>query len=210
MRKLKLVAFDLDGTLLEETSCWNTLHAKFGTLEKTKKNMEAYCVGKIDYPEFVRRDTKLWKPTPSLNEIEKSLRNYTLKPFAKEVFAYLKEKQIKSAIITCGLEVLANKVGNELGADHIVANKLLIDENGFITGESDSPVDLLRKDKAFRQLLNDLEIEPQACLAVGDSKFDCEFLKVAGHRVAIGGSKELHEIADYVIKDLRELFTILD
>ncbi|MFX0211040.1 MAG: HAD family hydrolase [Candidatus Hodarchaeota archaeon] len=210
MVRFELIAFDLDGTLLEESSCWNKLHAKFETLKKAKKNMEAYCSGRINYSEFVRRDTKLWTPIPSILEIERILMNYTLKPFAKEVFMHIKYKKMKTAIITAGLDLLANKVGRELGADYVVANKLLTDENGFITGESVSPVDLLRKDKVFLQLLNELQIEPRKVLAVGDSKFDKNFLHVAGYRVAIGDSKELGEIADVTIKNLRELLPFLD
>jgi phosphoserine phosphatase len=58
----KLVAFDMDGTLLTQKSSWGKLHRYFGTYELSLKNMEAYEQGKIAYNEFMRRDIMLWKP----------------------------------------------------------------------------------------------------------------------------------------------------
>lgn len=49
--KYKLVAFDMDGTLLAEENSWAKLHRYFGTYESSLKNMKDYEQGKIAYDE---------------------------------------------------------------------------------------------------------------------------------------------------------------
>jgi phosphoserine phosphatase len=41
----KLVAFDLDGVLVEEPSAWWTLHHAFGTYEASKENLRGKALG---------------------------------------------------------------------------------------------------------------------------------------------------------------------
>lgn len=69
----KLIAFDMDGTLLtEKSSLWN-LHRYFGTYEESLRNMRDYEKCKIAYDEFMRRDIILWKPRPHINTIREAL-----------------------------------------------------------------------------------------------------------------------------------------
>ena len=58
--RFKLVAFDLDGVLVKEPSAWWSLHRAFGTYGASKENLMAYEAGQIEYPEFMRRDIRLW------------------------------------------------------------------------------------------------------------------------------------------------------
>ena len=50
--KFKMIAFDLDGVLVEEPSAWWTLHHAFGSFEASKENLLAYEMGAIDYPNL--------------------------------------------------------------------------------------------------------------------------------------------------------------
>ena len=58
--KYKVVAFDLDGTLVKKRNSWITLHEYFGTVEGAKNNFKAFENSEIDYLEFIRRDVSLW------------------------------------------------------------------------------------------------------------------------------------------------------
>src|SRR2546426_8779375 len=47
--RAKLVAFDLDGTLVQERSSWTKIHCHFGVEDIARSNMPLYESGKIDY-----------------------------------------------------------------------------------------------------------------------------------------------------------------
>ncbi len=201
MMKYKLVAFDMDGTLVEGDSCWGVLHRHFGTQGAARKNLDAYERGEIDYPEFMRRDISLWKPSPHISQIERVLEGFKLKPNAAEVLVGICEKGYQTAMITGGLDLLAEKVAAMLGVKHVLANGLEVDEQGRLTGEGIFRVDPCFKHEVLDKLARELGFTLRECVAVGDSKYDVNFLKHAGFGVAIGNDMELAEVAEVVIQD---------
>ena len=58
MAKIKLVVFDMDGTLLKPRSCWAYIHEHFGT--DNSEMLEKYIEHKINDQEFVKSDISLW------------------------------------------------------------------------------------------------------------------------------------------------------
>ena len=59
MSSIKLVVFDMDGTLLRERSCWEYIHRHFG-VDNTEM-LKLYMEHKISDQEFAESDIKLWK-----------------------------------------------------------------------------------------------------------------------------------------------------
>ena len=59
MAKIKLVVFDMDGTLLKPRSCWAYIHEHFGT--DNSEMLEKYIEHKISDQEFVKSDISLWQ-----------------------------------------------------------------------------------------------------------------------------------------------------
>ena len=180
----KLVAFDLDGTLVVGKSSWWKLHEYFGTIEESLRNMKEYEEGKIAYDDWMRRDIALWKPTPHITTIEKILLDYTLAPKAENVTRTLRDRKIRMAIVTTGIDILAESVASRLGIPNIVANGLVPDESGYLTNRVVFNVGLFEKQKAFIKLVKKLGIPRSQCVAVGDSKYDVNFLKSAGLGIA--------------------------
>ena len=50
MAKIKLVIFDMDGTLLKPRSCWAQIHEHFGTV--IRDLLKLYVEHKISHQEF--------------------------------------------------------------------------------------------------------------------------------------------------------------
>ncbi|MFQ6076440.1 MAG: HAD-IB family phosphatase [Candidatus Bathyarchaeia archaeon] len=207
--RYKLVAFDLDGTLVQEPSSWVKLHNHFGTLDKADENLRAYERGKIDYGEFMRRDVALWQPPPHIRTIELILHDYTLSLNAECVIRSLMEGGFEVAIVSSGIDILANDVAETLGIRHVLANGLSADEEGILTGEVIFRVDPFRKDESLECLSDCLGITMGECVAVGDSKFDRRFLERAGVGIAYGPDEGLLDVADLVVNDLAEVLEFL-
>ena len=182
--RIKLIAFDLDGVLVDEPSAWWTLHQAFGTYEKSKKNLRAYEAGNIDYPEFMRRDIRLWG-TRTLQEVEAILHNFTLARAASETCNALRRRGYQLAIVSAGIDILARAVAEELGIEHWVANGLKADAQGFLTGEGVFRVDLLEKHRSLESLVRPLSLTLSDVAAVGDSKYDIPLIQACGTGIAI-------------------------
>lgn len=207
--KYKLVAFDMDGTLLTEKSSWWKLHRYFGTYESSLKNMEDYERGKIAYDEFMRRDITLWTPRPHVSTIRRVLLDYDFVLNARYVVNILIRRKYHLALITTGLDILANAVASELHIPHILANGLVFDKKGYLTPKVIFEVDLLRKEKAFNRLIHKMGISRHECVGVGDSKYDISFLRFAGLGIAFNGNKDLRNATDIVISDLKQLLNFI-
>ncbi len=173
-QKYKVIVFDMDGVLTEENSSWVTIHNYFGVENKVFLN--EYIEGKIDYPEFMRRDISLWHKI-RIEEIEKIFKNYKLTFGAKETTSELKERGYITVLVSAGLDILANKIGRILKLDYIFANGLKTNKAGYLTGEGIYKVDLLRKDRILTTLSWKLKIPFGQFIAIGDSIFDVPLLK---------------------------------
>ena len=208
--RYKLIAFDMDGTLTEEESCWGILHRHFGTHEAAGKNLGAYERGEIDYLEFMRRDIALWKPVPTLEQVRRVLTPHRLAPNVEQVVGEIHRRGYQTVVITGGLDLLAEEVARRLGIRYVFSNGLAADEKGHLTGEGIFRVEPRFKHEVLAGLVGELGISLQQCVAVGDSKYDANFLKHAGLGVAIGVDSELVRVADVVIHDFEHLPQLLD
>jgi phosphoserine phosphatase len=203
--KYKVVAFDLDGTLVRKRNSWITLHEYFGTTEGAKKNFEAFENSKIDYSEFIRRDIALWPKETNIDEIISVFSIYNLMPNSKYVTIELKKNGYVLVIISAGIDILAKKVAQDLGFHHFLANGLEIDKNGFLTGKGIIRVDPLKKHESLDAYLKNINLTLDDCISIGDSRIDKNLLKHSGFSIAFGNDESLKEYADVVINDLIDL-----
>ena len=169
----------MDGTLLEEDSSWAAIHRHFGTVEASRVSLKLYSEGKIDYREFMRRDISAWPKGITKAEIEGILFKYRLRRDAREVVAGLKERGIDIAVVTSGIDLLAEHVSSALGIRHWMANGLSFNKDGVLQDKGVGRVDPFRKDLAYRWLLRRLGIDSKQTIAVGDTIYDLAFLKSA-------------------------------
>jgi HAD superfamily PSPase-like hydrolase len=187
--KFKVVAFDLDGVLVEQPSAWWTLHHAFGSFKASRENLLAYEMGAIDYPEFMRRDIRLWGKR-NFKEVEALLLNFTLVEGALEVCNWLCQKEYQLTMVSAGIDIVARAVSAKLKIKYWVANGLEVDSEGSLTGEGIFRVDFKEKEKALKELIGPLGIPFSNVAAVGDSKYDVSFMKACGAGIALVGCSE--------------------
>jgi len=204
----KLVAFDLDGVLVEEPSAWWTLHHAFGAYESSRKNLQAYEEGIIDYPEFMRRDIRLWG-TRSIVEIKTILQKFTLSKGALDVCDILRQRGYQLAILSAGVDIVARAVSEKLRIQYWIANGLEVDGEGLLTGEGIFRVDLKEKERALKELIGHLGIPFLDVVAVGDSKYDVSFMQACGTGIVLAKCNISEESQPW-IKAWHRIFDLTD
>lgn len=205
---LKLIIFDLDGTLVQQKSSWEFVHNYFG--KNNDESLKLYLRGEIDDLEFMRRDIEIWKKAKNgkvhIKEIEKILAKIKVVRGAMKTLKELKKRKIKTAIVSGGLDILAERVAKELGIDYVVANSLEVDKEGFLIGEGILRVEVKDKGKAVKKLLKKLKIKKEHCISVGNSEYDCSMFEESKFGIAFCPlDKKVKEKASFVIKNLREI-----
>ncbi len=197
----------MDGTLLEEDSSWVALHRHFGTSEKGEASLRLYTEGKINYIEFMRRDIAAWPSGITLKEVDRILSRYRLRREAPRVVERLRKEGIEVAVITSGIDLLAEKVSRALGIKHWTANGLQADEEGRLTGEGIGRVDPTRKDRAYLKLLRNLGVHSKKTIAVGDTVYDLRFLKTAWKGFILSEGLDFSEHGIIRIGNLMDIFS---
>jgi phosphoserine phosphatase len=205
----RLAGFDLDGTLLEEDSSWAAIHRFFGTTRESHESLMLYTEGKIDYIEFMRRDIAAWPKGVTLAEIEAILSGYRIRREAPETLRELRKRGIEPAIITSGIDILAEKVAEELGIKHWIANGLRFDSSGKILPTGIARVDPTRKDLAYLSVLKSLKMNAKETIAVGDTIYDLAFLRSAGKGFLLAHSTRVDDPSIIHIQKLTDIFSHL-
>jgi len=204
---IKLVVFDLDGTLTTHNSSWWRLHEVFGTHEKGGVYYDEYFAGKLSYQEWAELDAGLWKGR-SLDEVQKIVDETRLMPGAVEVVNNLKLNGIDVAILSGGIDILAEQIADRVGIDYVLVNKIG-HNNGIITGEVEVLVGWGGKAKEIEQISDDFNVPLSEIAFVGDGKNDIPVFSVVGLSIAFNPeTEEVAKAASVVVRD-KDLHEIL-
>jgi phosphoserine phosphatase len=203
----------MDGVLTDILSSWKYIHDYFNT--NNEESVDEYLKGKIDDSEFIRRDALLWnengKPIKKERLFE-ILSQVPLMKGAKNCLSTLHENKIKTAIVSAGLDILAERVADQLGINYIYSNGIKCDSLGHLNGEGIVGVRLMYKDKTIEQIVNKLKISSHRIAAIGNSCFDIPMFFVSGMGIAFNPEDDcVREAADFVVenKNLNEILPYL-
>ena len=210
----KLVAFDMDGVLVDTVSSWVHVHRKFGV--NNDHSLHAYLRGEIDDQEFIRRDIELWRridPEVTSKKIRDMLASAPLMSGAAETMAELRRRGFKTAIVSAGIDLLSERVAEELHMDLQFANGLCTDEVDRLSGEGIFRVRLMEKGKTVTEAARMLGVGPDNIISVGNSRYDVSMFEHSTLGIAFCPEDDhVRENADVVIdeKDLRKVLDHLD
>ena len=195
-----LVAFDMDGVLISCISSWQIVHDELGT--DNTEDLNAYVRGDIDDDEFIRRDVTRWmkKGIETRSDLERILSKAPRTEGLLETVNILKGK-VKMAVVSAGLDLIADQIAKESGIEYVLANGLKVDEKGKLNGEGIVRVPLRDKGKPFTDLCRSLGVDPKRAVAIGDSRFDIPMLRRAGLGIAFNPvDEEVEKSSDIVVK----------
>ena len=211
MSKIKLVVFDMDGTIIEPRSSWAMIHEHFGT--DNTEMLQLYIDHKISDKEFVKADIQLWNSKSDKPVDEKYINSILdkAKPRkgAEELIANLHKANIKTIILSGGIQFLADKWARKWNMDGALANELIDDENGNLTaiikssGHNKGPV--------MEKMIEKYNFNRNEIAAIGDTMVDIPTFERAGLSIAVNTEDErVITKADYHLKgDLTELTKLI-
>ena len=202
----KLVCFDLDGTIVDETIfIWQTIHDFLETDSNQREQAKtAFEKGNITYAEWAGNDIRMWKEKGAKKEdILDAIRPLKLMKNAESTLTQLKEKGIKLALISGSMDIVLDHLLPEYDHifDYIFINRIVF-KGEEIEKIITTPYDFHHKAKALRLISEQENIHLDECVFVGDHHNDVGVAKIAGLSISFNSkSKELDSISDVIIKE---------
>lgn len=207
----KLVAFDMEGCLTDDPTVWEIMHHKLGTWDSHGlPYWDRYRAGELEYDEFARMDVAVWKDAP-FAMLQEAAAEVALMPGCHDVLTALCANGRHVAVISNGLECVANRFRQQYGVQHVHANRVVV-RDGRLTGEVEIRVPYDRKGDVLCDLASRLGVRCDEVAAVGDSTSDVAMFKEARIGVAFRpGNPSVADSATHHVeeKDLRALLDIL-
>jgi len=212
-RRFDLVAFDVDGTLVnhpEDKTVWEVLNHRFtGSEHQNLGRYDLYKRGKISYAEWVALDIGSWRDAGATREtITGSFGALTLVDGAKETLDTLKAHGARLAVISGTLDVMLDTLFPDHPFDEVYTNHIAFDAEGLISHWRATPFDMDGKGIALRSIALREDIPLSRCAFVGDHANDLAAARLAGFSIAFNPKDaELEAAASAVVRsrDLRDI-----
>jgi phosphoserine phosphatase len=173
---IRLVAFDLDGTLIRGQNALAVIGAAVGHPEWEQQMEILYMRGET--PEEMRKRVAPWREVPP-GELCRSLVRSRFAPGVDEAFQLLHERHVRTAIVSISWDFIVDWFAKRFGAAHWAAVGLAPD--GTVT-----PFWPEDKGPWLAGLMATLHVPRHEVAAVGDSPRDASLLRAAGHSFYVG------------------------
>lgn len=179
--KVKLVVFDLDGTLLRGNTILEVLAAGLGKLERMSELESTTSWTDLAAIEQARLEVAGWYQGVVLETLLSYLHGATVAPGVQEGMSLLRGAGIKTAIVSITWEFAVKWFSDKFGVDYYNGTKLT--DNGQIVHfwPHDKPVWLAK-------LARSLGITSDEVAAVGDSGGDIAMLQGIRYPYYVGPS----------------------
>lgn len=199
-RSRRLVAFDMDSTLIE-TEVIDELARAAGVGEQVAAITERAMQGELDFKQSFAERVSLLKGLNS-DVLEGIAHNLPITEGAERLIYNLRALGYKTAILSGGFNYFGRYLQQRLGIDYVFANELEM-ENGIVTGRVVEPVvDGQRKADLLRELAQKEGIRLEQTIAVGDGANDLPMLSIAGLGIAFRAKPLVRENARHSISTL--------
>ena len=199
-RTRRLVAFDMDSTLIE-AEVIDELAAAAGVGEQVAEITERAMQGELDFSESFRQRVGLLKGL-SGDVLQGIAERLPVTEGAERLISNLRALGYTTAILSGGFTYFGRYLQEKLGIDYVFANELDM-QDGVVTGEvSGRIVDGQRKAELLRELAAREGIRLEQTIAVGDGANALPMLSIAGLGIAFRAKPLVKENARHAISNM--------
>ncbi|MXV61511.1 phosphoserine phosphatase SerB [Natronorubrum sp. JWXQ-INN-674] len=207
---MTVVAFDFDGTL-SDSEMTVLLGDRCGVADDMAEITERSMNDEIDYAESLRKRAALLEGLPEA-DVEAAFDEVELREGAADLIEELNEAGVTTAILTGGFErgVAAALEREGVSVDHIVSNRLpMTDDATELTGAVEGPLIEGTKDDALEDLADDVGVDMDDTVAVGDGANDLPMLRVAGLSIGFEPKPAVEPHCELVVTSMTEAREVL-
>lgn len=181
----RLFCFDMDGTLTDTASSWERLSRHLGIWDGlAEHHLHAFVRGEIDYMEFCRMDAMVLKGLDH-GQIKRAMETISIDMGITRLAAYLRANGCRTALVSSGLNAMAERVTQLAQFDYVFVNELEVHE-GIMTGGVRVNVSIddesMTKSAIVRALAEENGLKGPEVAAVGDNWGDHGMIEEAGMR----------------------------
>lgn len=215
MGKIKLVFFDMEGTLFKKVikfakgntapSAWTLLAEHLGpeALKEEEETKDKWNDGKYaGYVEWMEDTIKIHQKYGLTKDFfEKVINSVEYHVGVKEVFEKLNKRGIKTALISGGFKGNADRAQKDLKITHsFAACEYFWDEKGKLLHWNLLPCDYEGKVDFMKLIMKEHGLSPEECAFVGDGRNDVFLAKEVGTSISFNGAEELSRVSTHAIK----------
>lgn len=179
-RRKKLLLADMDSTIVEGETL-DDLAAYAGLKDKVSEITAAAMEGKLDFHAAIRERVKLLEDLP-LSNLQDALEQTKLNPGARVFVQTMTKHDAKCVLVSGGFTFFTSAIAKQAGFHENHGNTLGINERAqTLDGQVVDPIlDKFAKVNFLKQYMNELQIETEHCLTIGDGANDIPMLEMAG------------------------------
>jgi phosphoserine phosphatase len=181
-RRKRILVADMESTIIEnemldELADFVGRRADVAAITRRAMN------GELDFAAALAERVALLKGLPA-TMLDAAASRIRLMPGARSLLATSRAAGVRTALVSGGFSVFAERVAAELGFDRVIANRLDI-EDGRIAGTVAAPIVTgATKRDTLLALAEECAVARSATLAVGDGANDLPMLAAAGFGIA--------------------------
>ncbi len=203
LRQFKLIAFDMDSTLIN-IECVDEIAAAAGRKAEVAAITEAAMRGEIsDYKESLRQRVALLRGVPEAALREVYDQRLQLNPGAERLVQACQQAGLHTLLVSGGFTFFTDKICARLGLNFSRSNHLEV-VDGHLTGKMVDQAwgdicDGDEKQRMVRSTCAELGIDPLQAIAMGDGANDLPMMRVVGLAVAYHARPRVRDEAHVTI-----------
>ncbi|MCL4311932.1 MAG: HAD family hydrolase [Candidatus Thermoplasmatota archaeon] len=200
LENIKLMVFDMDGVLLKNRNSWDVIIHRSMNKRYSGPGMKytfdyVYRNGVPEHLYENLTETKI-RTYLNLNDVSSNV---------LRTIEYLKDRKIKTAIVSAGSKVFAGYLADLIGIDYHIGNEVDSTNHRFIKN-----VDPVKKDANVMDIQAKYGISPEETVSVGDSYMDLSMRRKSKYFVAFNpATSRLIGASDFIV-DSTNLYDIIE
>lgn len=193
-----LIITDMDSTLIS-IECVDEIADFLNIKDKVSEITESAMRGEIDFNTSLKKRVTLLKGLgyDVLNKVYQE--RLKLNPGAEQLISGMRERGVKTALVSGGFTFFTDRLKERLKLDFTLSNKLEIVDDRLTGNVLGDIVNGDVKAAFLQRLADDLNINVNQVIAVGDGANDLPMLSLSGLGVAYRAKPVVQQQADVVL-----------